>query len=122
MDKHELPIDAFFETNHPDLTGLGARLRTLRRQARLTQAALASRAGLHRGTIADLERGRRTNIWFSTARRLATALGLDSPQPLLCESPAGFERVGSIDRPGTVMTAPYPLHPMHNLKASHESL
>ena len=85
MMNDDSPLDAFFEAHHPDLTGLGARLRALRRQARLTQAELAHRAGLHRGTVADVERGRRTNIWFSTAWRLASALGLPSPQPLLCE-------------------------------------
>lgn len=79
------PLDASFETSHPDLIQLGTRLRTLRQRARLTQKELAHRAGLHRGTIADIERGRRSNIWFSTARRLATALGLQSPQPLLSE-------------------------------------
>ena len=85
MKDNLTPVDAFFEANHPDLTQLGARLRALRQRARLTQAELAHRAGLHRGTIADVERGRRSNIWFSTARRLATALGLESPQPLLSD-------------------------------------
>lgn len=85
MNKNPVLIDAFLEANHPDLTQLGARLRALRQRARLTQGELADRAGLHRGTIADIERGRRSNIWFSTARRLASALGLESPQPLLCE-------------------------------------
>lgn len=76
-------LDPFFETNHPDLTQLSIRLRALRQESRLTQEELAHRAGLHRGTITDIERGRHENVWVSTAQRLASALGLDSPQRLL---------------------------------------
>lgn len=64
-------------------SGLGARIRTLRHKRRLPQVELAQRAGLHRGTIADLENGRRDNICVSTAWRIALALGLDGPTELI---------------------------------------
>lgn len=107
MKNEPVPVDAFFEANHPDLTQLGARLRALRQRARLTQGELANRAGLHRGTIADLERGRRNNIWFSTARRLASALALDSPEPLLCEPDVNAVRpptLGRLEKPKSPTT------------------
>ena len=50
-------------------------LRQLRRARGLTQAALAERAGVHRTTIGQIERG----TWLphhSTARRIAAALGV----------------------------------------------
>lgn len=64
-------------------SGLGARIRALRHSRRLPQVELAHRAGLHRGTIADLENGRRDNICVSTAWRIALALGLDGPTELI---------------------------------------
>lgn len=57
-------------------SGLGARIRAHRKQAGLSQQELAERAGLHRGTIADLERARRDNVCLSTAWRITLALGL----------------------------------------------
>lgn len=40
--------------------GLGAAIRHFRRQAGLTQAELAERAGLHRSYLSSLEKGRET--------------------------------------------------------------
>ncbi len=48
-------------------------LRTLRARRRLTQAALAARAGVHRVTIANLERGTR-RPGLTMLERLAAAL------------------------------------------------
>lgn len=49
----------------------------------MTQFALAERAGLHRATIADLERGRRDNLCLATAFRICTVLGLPDISPLV---------------------------------------
>ncbi len=50
-------------------------LRTLRARRRLTQAALAERAGVHRVTIARLETGTR-RPGLDVLEALATALGV----------------------------------------------
>ena len=55
---------------------LGEKLSGARRAAGLTQERLATRAGLHRGTVADLEGGRRANLCLSSAVALAKALGI----------------------------------------------
>ena len=53
-----------------------ARLRELRESASLSQAALAERAGMSKGGVADLEQGRRQPGW-ETVQKLAKALGVD---------------------------------------------
>jgi len=45
--------------------------------AGLTQEGLAERAGISSRTVSDLERGLRTVVHYDTARRIASALGLD---------------------------------------------
>ncbi len=55
------------------LRSFGQRLRQLRRERHLTQAALARRTGLNQGYISDLERGKR-NISLRNSYRLARAL------------------------------------------------
>ena len=55
---------------------LGDRVRELREARGLTQEALASRAGLHRVYLAQLEIGRNDNPRLDTLRRLAQALGV----------------------------------------------
>jgi DNA-binding NtrC family response regulator len=55
------------------LRSFGQRLRQLRRERHLTQAALARRTGLNQGYISDLERGKR-NISLRSSYRLARAL------------------------------------------------
>lgn len=54
---------------------LGARLRSLRVQAGLTQAELARRTGIHRPNIARVEAGRHTPS-LETLARLAQAIGV----------------------------------------------
>jgi transcriptional regulator with XRE-family HTH domain len=51
-----------------------SRLRRLRQEAGLTIQALADRAGMHRESVAQLERGRRKPTWASV---LALADALD---------------------------------------------
>jgi transcriptional regulator with XRE-family HTH domain len=51
------------------------RLRQLRQEAGLTLQALADKAGMHRESVAQLERNRRQPTWDSV-QALADALGL----------------------------------------------
>jgi transcriptional regulator with XRE-family HTH domain len=59
----------------PDLKAFGARLRTLRLAAGLTQAQLADRTGYAPSYIGTLEQGRRQPR-LGTLYQLATALGV----------------------------------------------
>ena len=56
----------------------GQRLRQLRREHRLSQAALASRAGVSVGTVGQLERQACGTCRSRTLARLAAALGAQS--------------------------------------------
>lgn len=58
-----------------DPTGFAGRLKELREAARLSQAALAERAGLYVFSVAKLEQGVREPAW-STVLALANALGV----------------------------------------------
>lgn len=55
---------------------LAARVRGLRAERHLSQAALAERAAMHRTYLSSIERGRR-NVPLDTVCRLAWALGVD---------------------------------------------
>lgn len=68
----------------------GLRLRELRRQAGLSQEALAHESGLDRSYVGGVERGE-YNISLLNICRLADALGL-SPEELLKFSNSGKER------------------------------
>lgn len=59
------------------LREFGDRLRTARRQAGLSQEALAHEAGLHRTYIGSVERGER-NIALLNILTLATVLDIDA--------------------------------------------
>jgi transcriptional regulator with XRE-family HTH domain len=58
-----------------DGSGFGARLKTLREAAGLSQADLAGRAGMHRFGVAKIEQGLREPGWL-TVLALARALGV----------------------------------------------
>lgn len=60
-----------------DRRSFGARLRTLREEAGLSQEDLAERAGLSSHAVSALERGTRTRPYPHTVRALADALGLE---------------------------------------------
>lgn len=64
-------------SDHDLLREFGDRLRTARRQAGLSQEALAHEAGLHRTYIGSVERGER-NIALFNILTLATVLGTDA--------------------------------------------
>ncbi len=55
---------------------LAAQLRALRRRRRLTQQALAERAGMDRSYLSAIERGKH-NVPLDTVCRLAWALSMD---------------------------------------------
>lgn len=57
------------------LTAIGKRIRELRTAAGLSQEALAERAGLHRNSIGNVERGER-DIHITAVSQLAHALGV----------------------------------------------
>lgn len=61
------------------MEGLGERVRTLRREAGITQADLAARACLSRRTVARIEAGY-SHANRSTLRLIAEALGVDTDE------------------------------------------
>jgi transcriptional regulator with XRE-family HTH domain len=66
--------DAYARQEHR--RAFGDRVRELRKQAGLTQEALAGAAGMDRSFLAEIEGGR-TNPSLDTMHRLADALGVD---------------------------------------------
>ncbi|HEV2296527.1 MAG TPA: helix-turn-helix transcriptional regulator [Tepidisphaeraceae bacterium] len=63
-DKHRIPLDA-------------PKVRELREAQKLSQAALAKRAGLPSAQyLSDIERGIRVNLTIETLDRIAAALGV----------------------------------------------
>jgi len=76
-------LEDWFETDlHRQIearTTDGDRLKIHRGNARLTQAALAKKAGFSPQRISDMERGRRA-ISIAAARKLATALGVTAAE------------------------------------------
>lgn len=69
-----------------DPARIGAELRRLRRQAGLSQAELAARAGVRRATISELETGERLPM-VETLERIAAVLGV--PAVLIIAAAAG---------------------------------
>ncbi|ADB31093.1 transcriptional regulator, SARP family [Kribbella flavida DSM 17836] len=70
----------------------GELLRAFRRQAGITQRALADRAGLSAGAIRDLEQGRTRSPKADSVQALATALGLGRGDAKLLRAAAGASR------------------------------
>jgi len=61
----------------PDLTSLGAQIAERRKSRKLSQLALARRAGISRATLDALENGRAGEIGFSKLTKVLAALGLE---------------------------------------------
>jgi transcriptional regulator with XRE-family HTH domain len=59
---------------------LGATLRRLRERAGLSQEEVADRAGIERSYISMLENGRRRNLSYDLALRIAGALGVTTAE------------------------------------------
>lgn len=70
------------------LSALGARIRARRIECRLTQVRLGELAGITHTYISAIERGDRNNLTIITLWRLALALRLPDPLPLLEGLPA----------------------------------
>jgi transcriptional regulator with XRE-family HTH domain len=60
-----------------DLISLGARLPEYRKKLKLSQTALASKAGISRATLDALENGRAGELGFTKLNKLLAALGLE---------------------------------------------
>jgi transcriptional regulator with XRE-family HTH domain len=75
----------------------GQLLRQLRREQRLSQDALASRAGISVGTIGQLERQARPSCRGRTLARLAAALGVQ-PTALMSSPLQARESVERLGR------------------------
>ena len=65
---------------------IGARVKSKRKRAQLSQEALARRAGLSLNAIAQLEQGGRTDPHYSTLNKIANGLGISVSEIL--EEPA----------------------------------
>jgi ribosome-binding protein aMBF1 (putative translation factor) len=83
QDLHGRQVD--LATRQGALRRFGRRVRTLRRERRLSQEALAARAGVHRTYVGSVERGER-NVSVLNIHALAAALDVD-PSDLLKEPP-----------------------------------
>ena len=60
-----------------DLIAIGRRVAEQRKTLKLSQAALAQKAGVSRATLDALENGRAGELGFSKVTRLLAALGLE---------------------------------------------
>ena|SRR5450830_1807719 len=58
------------------LSGLGSRIRTVRKAQKLSSASLAERSGIHRNTLQALETGK-GNIELSKLLSICSELGLE---------------------------------------------
>jgi transcriptional regulator with XRE-family HTH domain len=63
--------------NMLDLISIGGQIAERRKTLKLSQAALARKAGISRATLDALENGRAGEVGFSKLTRLLTALGLE---------------------------------------------
>ncbi len=110
-------------------TTFGARLRSLREDAGLSQEELASRAGLTAKGIGALERGERKRPYPHTVRSLADALGLagDEREAFVARVPkrtgmAFTTTVESVELSATLPMPPTPLIGRENDVAAVRSL
>ena len=60
-----------------DLTSIGAQIAVRRKKLKLSQAALAVKAGVSRATLDALENGRAGELGFAKLSKLLVALGLE---------------------------------------------
>jgi transcriptional regulator with XRE-family HTH domain len=60
-----------------DLISLGGQIAERRKMLKLSQAALAGKAGVSRATLDALENGRAGELGFAKLTKLLTALGLE---------------------------------------------
>jgi transcriptional regulator with XRE-family HTH domain len=71
-----------------DLISIGGRIAEQRKSLKLSQAALARKAGVSRATLDALENGRAGELGYSKVARLLAALGLElTLQPASSQRP-----------------------------------
>ena len=73
-------------TSDPFLSAFGSHLRSLRRQAGLSQEEIADKAGIHVTYLSGVERGLR-NPSIRNVRRLAQALGIPTRELFSFDEP-----------------------------------
>lgn len=78
--------------------GLGPRLRTARRRARLSTRELAERAGVSAGFVSQVETGKR-GVSVSALKRLADAVGLSAAELLAERPPVSRQVLRAHERP-----------------------
>ena len=90
-----------------DLISLGSRIAVHRKTLKLSQTALARKAGVSRATVDALENGRAGEMGFSKLTKLLAALGLElklqrasSERPTLEELMQEDHDAKSLDRRG----------------------
>jgi predicted ATPase/transcriptional regulator with XRE-family HTH domain/predicted negative regulator of RcsB-dependent stress response len=93
-----------------ELPAFSTLLRRHRLAAKLTQEALAERAGLSVRGISDLERGINRAPYVATIHRLAQALSLSSEQRVELEATVSRQRGPAVER--SVLRLPEPLTPL----------
>ena len=88
-----------------DLISVGQNVAEQRKKLKLSQSALARKAGVSRNTLDALENGRASELGFSKLSRLLAALGLElklqqagSQRPTLDELLAEDRNAQSMDR------------------------
>ncbi len=102
--------------NLPEQT-LAHTLRSSRLSAGLTQEGLAERSGISARTISDVERGLRSKVYPTTARCLASALGLGEAERRVFLS--SFRSQGEFAEPASRHGLPTPPTPL--IGRSHET-
>jgi predicted ATPase/DNA-binding CsgD family transcriptional regulator/DNA-binding XRE family transcriptional regulator len=118
-----LPVDEDTDDlANEDERSLGALLRRYRSAARLSQQALAERAGLSAHAITALERGARRAAYPATVRALATALGLSGAQRATLEAavPRSRKSRAAVSAPEAPAPVPLPLLPTRLLGRAQE--
>jgi transcriptional regulator with XRE-family HTH domain len=75
MASHKMPEQASDPIDVSLRSQLGSNIKQRRKQANLTQLKLATRSGVSRAMISEVESGK-INITLLTARRIAAAFGI----------------------------------------------
>jgi transcriptional regulator with XRE-family HTH domain len=98
----------------------GARLRSCRQSAGLSQQELAERSGLSVRAISDLERGRTRFPYQDSLARLADALALG--EPTRTEFITSASRRLAAAEAGTMLLPPLPPAPIEDLARAQHAL
>ena len=81
-----------------DLISIGGQIAERRRTLKLSQAALARKAGVSRATLDALENGRAGELGFSKLTKLLTTLGLELTLQTACSQRPTLDELMQEDR------------------------